>query len=488
MKLIVVGAGEVTRELMKRIGEAWEVTVVDEDASRLEALRGVRSFEAFEGDGSSSVALKRAGLEDADALLAASGDDDVNVEACRVARSEKVRRVLAVAAEPRRAPEFREMQVPVLSPATLAGRELEHLLQARRVSSKTFADGKIEAMEFTVAPNSPVRGMSIGQLNGRALRVAAVLRKGSLVPPEPEAELAPGDLVTVIGPATDLPGLVQTFTSGTPRFPQDFGKRVAVALATEADLETTYREAVLVTRNSRATSIDVLHPAWAEPADDGEEDQENGEEAAPGPIQRLLEKASETEGIEIGFRPVRGRLDRELLELPETESIGLVVLRPPSGPLAGWRIRHLLRILRDTRTPILFARGRSAHERIVAAARRSRPGRAAARAAIDLAELGKGSLTALAVEDPEFIGGPKAPEEAQRALEWVVSEASLHGLEVEAMIRQGNPVRAFLDATRTADLLVLGLQDARIPFFGSTLVTQLVRDARPSVLVVPAHE
>lgn len=481
MRLLVVGAGDVTRELLKRIGEAWDVTIVEADASRVEALRGVRVFEAFEGDGSSSVALERAGLEDADALLAATEDDDVNLEACRIARARKVRRVLAVAADPARAPEFRDLSVPVLSAAALAGRELEHLLQARAVSSKTFAEGKVEAMEFTVAASSPVRGMPIGELNGPAMRVVALLRDGTLASLEDGIELAPGDLVTVIGPAADLPSLVQTFTSGTPRFPVDFGKRVAVALEGSEEEQPVLREAVLVTRNSRATSLDVLHPGVTERL---QEDEDGGEDV-PKAIRRLVD--AESEGVEVGYRRSR-RPDEDLLRLPETESVGVIVLSPPSGLLAGLRIRRLLRTCRETGTPILFARGRRSHDRIVAAARRSRPGRAAARAAIGLAELGKGHLTALAVEDPEFIGGPAAAEEAQRAVEWVVAEASIHGLEADALIRTGNPVHAFLEVSHTADLVVLGLQEARIPVLGSTLVTRIVRDAVPSVLVVPARE
>ena len=486
MDLIVVGAGEITRELLKRLGDAWDVTVIDKSAGRIETLRGDRPFQAFEGDGSSAVVLRNAGLDGADGLVAASDEDDVNLEACRHARGAKIQRIMAVAAESRRTPEYRELQVPVLSPSILASREIENLLQSRRVTSKTFADGRIEAMEFTVAPNSPVRGMSIGQLNGRSMRVAAVLRRGVLVPPTDETELESADLVTVIGPATDLPGLVQTFTSGTPRFPLDFGKRVAVALSSESDLETTFREAVLVTKNSRATSLEVVHPAWTDEDDDEEHEEPLGADEAASPARDLVRRAEETEGVEVQLRAVRGRPERDLLDLPTTESIGLLVLRAPTGPFATWRIRRLLHLAGATGTPLLFARGRQAHESIIAAARRSKPGRAAARAAVDLAELGKARLLAVAVIDPEFIGGPRAREEAARAVEWVKAEAAVHGVDAEGDLREGNPVRAFLEISERTDLLVLGLSEGRLPF-GGTLLTHLIRDAHPSILVVPAR-
>lgn len=486
MDLIVVGAGGITRELLKRLGDAWDVTVIDKSAGRIETLRGDRQFQAFEGDGSSAVVLRNAGLDDADGLIAATDEDDVNLEACRHARAAKVQRIMAIAAESRRVPDYRELQIPVLSSAVLAAREIENHLQARRVTSKTFADGRIEAMEFTVAPNSPVRGMSIGQLNSRAMRVAAVLRRGELVTPVDDTELEANDLVTVIGAATDLPGLVRTFTSGTPRFPLDFGKRVAVALANQSDLETTFREAVLVTKNSRATSLEVVHPAWTEEEDDEEEETPDGEDEELSPVQTLVRRAEETEGVEVQLRAVRGRPERELLALPDTESIGLLVLEPPTGAFATQRIRRLLHMARETRTPMLFARGRRAHESLIAAAKRSKPGRAAARAAVDLAELGKAELLAVAVIDPEFIGGPRVREEAIRAVEWVKAEAALHGVDAEGELHEGNPVRALLEISQTTDLLVLGLTESRLPF-GGTLLTRLIRDAHPSILVVPAR-
>ncbi len=53
--------------------------------------RGVREVEFVRGDGSSRLVLRRAGLEEAEALIAASRDDQVNLEACRYARELGIR-------------------------------------------------------------------------------------------------------------------------------------------------------------------------------------------------------------------------------------------------------------------------------------------------------------------------------------------------------------------------------------------------------------
>ena len=80
MRVIIVGAGGATRELLRGLGDIWEVVTIDPDRDRLALAEKVRDIEAIEGDGSSAVVLARAALGTADAFVAASNDDDINLE------------------------------------------------------------------------------------------------------------------------------------------------------------------------------------------------------------------------------------------------------------------------------------------------------------------------------------------------------------------------------------------------------------------------
>ncbi len=73
MKLIVVGAGGASRALLRRIGEVWEVTVIDTDQILLDEISGVRSVTTVLGDGRRREVLDGAGLADATAVVAADG-------------------------------------------------------------------------------------------------------------------------------------------------------------------------------------------------------------------------------------------------------------------------------------------------------------------------------------------------------------------------------------------------------------------------------
>lgn len=477
MRVIVVGAGEVTRELLGRLGKAWEVCVVDPSEAALAELRRERSVEVLTGDGSSRVVLEQAGLDDADGVIANTLDDDRNIEICRVALAAGVPRVAAVADKASRLSDYSELGIPALSPSRLAARQLEPHLELSRVTSKAFAQGKVEASEFRVTPNSPVRGMSVEELNGAGRTVAAILRDGNVLIPNGAKgiTLDNDDLVTVVGSATELPGLIRGFTEGRARFPLDHGKRVAVVLASESDMGKAYAEAITITRYSNASSMLVIHPA----GEDGE--------GIPAEVRSLLEGATlAAEGVEVERR-ASASPRKELKELPERESVGVIVV---SAPKSDSRFGYLgangpLKIARDTDTPVMFARGRHSYERIVVAARRSPSGEAAARAAIDIAELSGAELVALAVTEPAFVAGPDALEEAREAIRWVREQAALQGVDVRGESGEGNPIQPFLDLTKDASLLVLGSSESTFPF-ASRLANRLVHRSRASVLVVPA--
>jgi len=479
MNLIVVGAGRVARELIRRLGGAWTVTVVDPTPRSLEQFDPGRPIERVPGDGSSRVVLERAGLARADAVVAATQDDDVNLEICHLARDAGVDRVAAIAAEPERARAYHDRAIPVASPDALAARRLELSLETRRVDSTAFAGGRAEAIEFRVAPDAPVRGRSLKELHAERWIVGAILREGELVVPHGDTVLESGDLVTVVCASVDFSDIVRTFTAGEGRFPLGFGKQVAVVLDDPADLATAFPEAVDLVRNTRASTLVVVHR---------DPDAIRDEERA-GRIRDLVARARESsEDVEVRTRPVRRDPWRAVTRLPDEESIGTIVVGVPTGrKLGSWRaVRLAARLSHETRLPVLLARGTHPYRRILAPARQTAAGRAAARAAIDLARFYGVALFSLAVEDPTFLAGPEPPADARRAIRWLEEDASVQGVAVEGAIRRGNPIRTFVDVGDPSDLLVLAnAQVVWSPMRRSSIASAIARRQASSVLLMP---
>ncbi len=369
--------------------------------------------------------------------------------------------------------------MPAFSPDSLAAREIEAELEPRRVSSSSFARGRAEAIEFEIAPDSPVKGVALRDLHSERYLVAAILRQGSLIVPHGNTVLEQGDLVTVVGAAADFSFIVRTFTSGEARFPADFGKNVVVALGSPRDLEGPVAEAAALTRNSRASGLMVV---FRDP-------EKLGDEAQAVEAAKLLEAArSSLEGVDVLPRPVAKLPAAALAEVVGKESVGVVVVPPPpSGELLG-RVQAVreLRAAWRLGTPVLFSRGSLGTGPIIAPARITPAGRAAARAAIDLAVYTKSSFTGVAVVSPPFLAGGDTKEDAQLAMMRLREEAAALGVRPRRLVRQGNPVRVLEEVSEGAGLVVLGM-GARAPSVTSPGISgHLVRRLDVSVLLVPA--
>ncbi|MDX1689495.1 MAG: NAD-binding protein [Acidimicrobiia bacterium] len=480
MKAIVVGAGGATRALLRRLGDIWDATVIDIDADRLTHAKQARDIATLQGDGSSRVVLERAGIADADALVAATNDDDVNLAVCELGKEYGLLRIAAVVYDPDRLGEYRALHVPAFAPANLAARQLELSLEPRRVSSTAFAHGRAEAIEFEIAPDSPVRGQSLRDLASQSWLVAAILRDDRLIVPHGNTVLETGDLVTVVGAASDFSLLVRTFTAGQARFPLDWGQSVTAVLTSRADLEGPITEAISLTRNSQASSMLIVHRDIGDIRDEGE---------AAEVEEMLVEIDEMAEGVEVRRRPVSGAPMKGLADVLAEESTGVVVIDAPSGGLfRRFRATSALRLAQRLQRPVLFSRSSHPYEQIVAPARDSNPGWAAARAAIDLAAFGKAELTGVAAVPPVFITGADGRDAALRALIRLREEAAVQGVPVRRRLRQGNPVRILDEAADSGDLVVVGMPERGASFFRPGIVGLLLTRASTSTLVVPVQQ
>ncbi len=427
MRLIVVGAGDVTRILLRGLSDIWQVSAIDVDPAKLARARKVRDLDEFVGDGSSRVVLDMAQLSRADALVATTDDDSVNLEACRLAQEAGVVRVAAVASDPERLSDYREAGIPAISPDRLAARRVEISLEPGRISTVPFAGGLAEAVEVRIDEASPVRGKTLAQLHSPRWLVAAILRGGRAFVPHGHDRLEAGDTVTVVGAATDYALIVRAFTAQQARFPAAFGRYVAVAVDSETDAEGPLVEAVHVARNSWAEALLVVH---RDPATIGDEASRSGLE------QTLDDLTEAVGGLEVRLRPVAGPPGRALAAIAEQESAGLVVLPAPAGSDFAMRLAapRAVRAAMRHQLPVLFARGLESYSQIAVAVREEPRGVSAARAAVDLASAGDVTLTALAIAEAVPVGAEESVRRAQRVAKRLRAEAEAVGVQARRRV------------------------------------------------------
>ena len=87
MRVIIVGGGQVGRALAERLEDRGEnVVIIEEDEATVESLRN-DGFAAVIGDGTDTEVLRKSGAENAKILVAATGDDDTNLQVAQLSNT-----------------------------------------------------------------------------------------------------------------------------------------------------------------------------------------------------------------------------------------------------------------------------------------------------------------------------------------------------------------------------------------------------------------
>ena len=257
MKVIIVGAHGEARQLINRISTGWNISVIDMDQEKLRNFNPNRQIEKYQGDGTSTLVLKKAGIENASALVTLTNDDEVNLEILKIAKQNNIYRLSSIVNEDKNFQQYKDLDVEVVDPDVLIGRRLEHILEPRRVVSQAFAGGRAEAIELEINSDSPARGKKLKDIGSDFFIVGALLRKGNVVIPHGDTELETGDLVTIVLQSGAFSNVINLFSGSESRFPLEFGKNVAVFLKNEDELKNL-SEAEYFIRNTKADKLEIL--------------------------------------------------------------------------------------------------------------------------------------------------------------------------------------------------------------------------------------
>ena len=220
MDIIIAGGGKVGMTLLRQLAaEGHNLTIIDENNSVLETA--VERFDAIavQGNCASRETLDRAGIDEAELVIAAAGADELNLLCCMTAHgmNEKVHTIARI-----RNPEYAEqiMTMPEVFPLSLtvnpekqAAAEIEHLLKFPGfLKREKFAKGRAEIVELRVEPGSKLCNVSLMDMSGvvkcRVL-VCAVLRAGQAIAPRGNFVLQEGDRIFVTAPTADLTALLK---------------------------------------------------------------------------------------------------------------------------------------------------------------------------------------------------------------------------------------------------------------------------------------
>jgi trk system potassium uptake protein TrkA len=194
MRVAIAGAGAVGRSIAAELIEkSHEVMLIERDLSAIEP-ETVEHAEWVNADACELASLEEAGLQSCDVVIAATGDDKVNLVVSLLAKMEfAVRRVVARVNDPRNEWLFNEtwgVDVSVSTPRMLAAMVEEAVSVGDLVRLMTLRQGQANLVEVTLPETTPLAGRPVRELRlPQDSALLVILRGGRVIVPQPDDPL-----------------------------------------------------------------------------------------------------------------------------------------------------------------------------------------------------------------------------------------------------------------------------------------------------------
>jgi len=198
VKVAIAGAGAVGRSIARELLDSnHDVTLLERNPDHVD-VDAIPNAHWHLGDACELTMLESVQLEEYDVVIAATGDDKVNVVVSLLAKTEfGVARVVARVNDPRNEWLFDEnwgVDVAVSTPRMLASLVEEAVAVGDLVRLMEFRTGQAALVEITLPDDTPWGGKPVKRLElPRDTTLVTILRGQRVIVPEPDEPLEGGD-------------------------------------------------------------------------------------------------------------------------------------------------------------------------------------------------------------------------------------------------------------------------------------------------------
>jgi trk system potassium uptake protein TrkA len=222
MRVAIAGAGAVGRSVARElIGNGHRVLLIDKDPNALKPER-VPDAEWLLADACELSSLEEARLEACDVVIAATGDDKVNLVTSLLAKTEfGVPRTVGRVNHPNNEWLFSEawgVDVNVSTPRIMSALVEEAVTVGDIVRLFTFRQGNANLVEITLPDDSPFVGKPVGLIPWpENTSLVTILRDGQVYTPAGEQPIETGDELLFVSSPESESELQQLLSPGAPR-------------------------------------------------------------------------------------------------------------------------------------------------------------------------------------------------------------------------------------------------------------------------------
>ena len=214
MNIIIIGCGKVGYKVAEHlVEEGHDITMVDQDADRLQAALNDLDIQGFVGSGTSIRTQQEAGIQNADLFIAVTGQDEINLLSCLIAKKVNNCRTIARV----RNPEYFEERAYlrqcldislIINPDASTAKTISQLIQVPSATEiDTFAKGKVDMLQLEIPKDSPLDGMNMiefAQKFNRVALVCALVHEKQVIIPNGRTVMHTGDMIYTVVPPKEI--------------------------------------------------------------------------------------------------------------------------------------------------------------------------------------------------------------------------------------------------------------------------------------------
>jgi len=204
MYMIIVGAGSIGASLIDiAVKEKNNVVVIDANADRAKEISNKYDITVLNGDATSAETLREAGSDRADALIATTSDDAVNLMVVSIAEGLDVQSIVSVVNDKEHAEFFRKLGTNVMeNPEEVVANHLYNAVKRPKVKDFTILSKGDQIFRLTVNEGSPLVGKTLADSSKRGvipntILLLAVERAGERAIPSEDTVIETEDVLTV---------------------------------------------------------------------------------------------------------------------------------------------------------------------------------------------------------------------------------------------------------------------------------------------------
>lgn len=221
MKIVVVGCGKIGKAVIANlVSEGHDMAVIDNNSAVLNEITEVYDVIGLCGNGADSDILLDADIENVDLFAAFTGSDELNMLSCFIARRMGAKHTISRI----RNLEFNDRSLGLLrqhlnlsmavNPEKLAAREIFNILKfPSALKIENFSARNFEMVEIRVKPDSPLDGMTLGNMRKKyshKFLVCVIQRGDSVYIPDGNFMLREGDKVAITADPIEIQKLLKS--------------------------------------------------------------------------------------------------------------------------------------------------------------------------------------------------------------------------------------------------------------------------------------